>query len=133
MNLPCLNCKADVAPNTGKFFAEVFLCESCHLMAQHFHDRLERELKYLLVIARESIRISLVEGKFSFPEGPAGEPSKRQVLEEILRLEEHRDQTAKEKACKSTPSTEVTPPHVRTLARLHAEAPASSPKDSPRG
>lgn len=130
MNLPCLNCKADVAPNAGKFFAEVFLCESCHLMAQHFHERLERELKYLLIIARESIRISLVEGKFSFPEGPAGEPSKRQVLEEILKMEEHR---TKEQACPPTPSTEVTPPHVRTLARLHAAVPASSNKDSPRG
>jgi len=130
MNLPCLNCKADVAPGAGKFFAEVFLCESCHTMAQHFHERLERELKYLLVIARESIRISLVEGKFSFPEGPAGEPSKRQVLEEILKMEEHR---AKEKSCQPTPSTEATPPHVRTLARIHAAAPVSSNKDSPRG
>lgn len=129
MNLPCMNCRADVPPDAGKFFAGVFLCESCQAMAVHFHERLERELRYLLTMAKESIRISLVQGKFSFPEGPAGEPSKREVLEEIIRMEERRDRAVKDRAC---PSTEATPPHVRTLARLHAEAPASSSKDSPQ-
>lgn len=133
MNLPCMNCKADVAPDAGKFFAAVFLCADCQAMAVHFHERLERELKYLLTMARESIRISLVQGKFSFPEGPAGEPSKRAVLEEILKMEEQRDQTAREQACQTTPSTEATPPHVRTLALHGAEVRASSSKDSQRG
>lgn len=130
MNLPCMNCHTDVPPNAGKFFAEVFVCEGCHTMAKHFHERLERELQYLLLMAKESIRISLVQGKFSFPEGPAGEPSKRQVLEEIMMMEERRARAVQEQPCQST---EATPPHVRTLARLHAEAPGSSSKDSPPG
>lgn len=127
MNLPCMNCKADVTPGAGKFFAEVFVCEGCQTMAVHFHERLERELRYLLTMAKESIRISLVQGKFSFPEGPAGEPSKREVLEEIMLMEERRTRATKEPEC-----TDNTPPHVRTLARLHAGAPAYSPKDSPQ-
>lgn len=130
MNLPCMNCKADVAPGAGKFFAAVFLCDGCCSMATHFHERLERELQYLLLMAKESIRLSLVQGKFSFPEGPAGEPSKREVLEEILKMEERRSAAAQEQACLSS---EPTPPHVRTLARLHVEAPVSSSKDSPQG
>lgn len=130
MNLPCMNCKADVPAGEGKFFAEVFVCARCQTMAVHFHERLERELRFLLTMAKESIRISLVQGKFNFPEGPAGEPSKKDVLEAILALEETRDRVTKEQAC--PPSSEATPPHVRTLARLGAEAHASSSKDSPQ-
>lgn len=90
MNLPCMNCKTEVEQDQGKFFAEVFLCSGCCEMATHFFNRLVRELNFLLTMAKESIRLALVQGKFSFPEGPSGEPSKRAVLEEILKLEEAR-------------------------------------------
>ncbi len=125
MNLPCLNCKADVPQGEGKFFAQVFLCEKCHTMSTHFFERLERELKSLLTVAKESIRVALVQGKFVFPEGPAGAPSKRAVLEEIIKLEEAREASLKEQSCPT--SSASTPPHVLTLAALGA---ASSSKVS---
>lgn len=130
MNLPCLNCKKEVEQNSGKFFAEVFLCDSCHVQAEHFFNRLVRELQFLLTMAKESIRVALVQGKFSFPEGPSGEPSKRAVLEEILRMEERRESTAKEQACRTPTSTESTLP---TAAGQAVVAHASSSKDSRRG
>lgn len=131
MNLPCLNCKCEVEQGKGKFFAEVFLCEGCHAQSTHFFARLEKELSFLLTIAKESIRVALVQGKFSFPEGPAGEPSKRAVLEEILKMEELRERLARERECKTTAtSTEATPPTAPTLV---VEALASSAKGSLRG
>lgn len=131
--LPCMNCKHPVATNAGKFFAEVFLCEKCFTMAEHFYARLLRELQFLVTMSKEAIRVSLVQGKFSFPEGPAGEVSKRAVLEEIMRMEEARSQSQEKPwpstpTIPTTPSSETTPPHVRTLAALGA---ASSRKDSP--
>lgn len=130
-HLPCMNCKKDVGPNDGRFFASVFLCEGCATMAQHFFDRLQQELVFLQTMAKEAIRTALVTGKFNFPEGPAGEPSKRDVLEAILKFEEQR--TNKEPACPPTPSSDATPPHVQTLMRLGAKENESSSKPSPQG
>lgn len=89
-DLGCMNCKKATPPDKSKFFAEVFLCEDCHVQAVHFYARLELELKNLLVMSKEAIRISLITGQFSFPEGQAGETSKKAVLEQILLLEEAR-------------------------------------------
>lgn len=91
-----MNCKRAVPPDKAKFFAEVFLCESCSEQAVHFYQRLEIELKHLLVMSKEALRISLVTGKFSFPEGPSGEVSKRDVLQQVLALEEAREKYGKE-------------------------------------
>ena len=59
-------------------------------MAVHFWQRLELELKHLLTMSKEAIRVALVTSKFNFPEGAQGEPSKREVLEAIVRMEEAR-------------------------------------------
>lgn len=91
-----MNCKRSVPSDQAKFFAEVFICPDCYTQAEHFFMRLERELKHLLVMSKEALRISLVTGKFSFPEGPSGEVSKRDVLEQVLALEEAREKHAKE-------------------------------------
>ncbi len=90
--LPCMNCQTPVPAGKGQFFAEVFVCERCHTQAVHFWQRSEKELQHLLTITKESIRLSLLSRKFVFPEGPQGDLSKRDVLEEILRMEEAREQ-----------------------------------------
>lgn len=134
--LCCLNCKQPMRPEEAKLFAEVFVCPSCYAMAEHFWQRLTKELRQLQVMAKESIRVCLLEGKFHFPEGAAAqEVSKRAVLESILAMEEAR--TAKDPTCstqnttstQTPPSMEPTPPHVLTLAALGK---SSSPKGSPR-
>ncbi len=132
MTLPCLNCHAETDQEHAKFFAGVFLCGTCHDLAVHFHEKLERELKFLLTVSKESIRVALVQGKFILPEALQREPSKRAVLEEILRMEEAR---AQEPPCTSPMLPEPSPgastlPSARTLAALAA---ASSPKPSPQG
>lgn len=126
-HLSCMNCKTPVSERDGEFFAEVFLCPTCKSQAVHFWERLERELKHTLLIAKESIRLALIQGNFHFPEGAAGEPSKREVLEEILRMHEAKEAAQeKENSCQSTGSGDATPPHVRTLAALGA-SPSSKP------
>jgi hypothetical protein len=96
--LSCMNCKTPVANGGGKFFAEVFLCDNCHAQAAHFWERTTRELTHLLTISKEAIRLTLISGKFSFPEGPQGDLSKRDVLQAVLDMEEAREQRAKENA-----------------------------------
>lgn len=133
----CMNCKAAVVPAEAKLFAEVFLCPTCCTQAEHFWARLDRELHSLQVMARDAIRVSLLEGKFFFPESAGGaEVSKRAVLESILSMEEAR--SAKESACTKTPSTRSTPTPASTgntppRARIQgAQGRLSSPKGFPR-
>lgn len=86
----CLNCGKEVRPTEAKLFAEVFLCPTCYVQADHFYLRLDHELKSLLVLAKDAIRVALLQGKFSFPENGSQEVSKREVLEAILTMEERR-------------------------------------------
>lgn len=90
-----MNCSAPVPSGKGQFFAEVFVCETCHTQAAHFWQRSEKELRNLLTITKESIRLSLISGKFVFPEGQQGDLSKREVLEAVLKMEEAREQRAR--------------------------------------
>jgi len=112
ISMECMNCRQTVRPEDAKLFAEVFVCPTCHAQAVHFWEKLERELRYLLVVAKESIRLSLLEGKFFFPEDKGSEVSKREVLQEILRMQQARE----EAACKTptTISLESSPPVAST-------------------
>jgi hypothetical protein len=110
-----LNCKKPVDPDSVKFFAQAFVCPVCYECAEHFVLKLEKELRHLLVIAKEAVRLALIEGRFHF-NSPGEGVSKKELLEEIVRLEEIR----RKKVCttQETSSGESTPPHVRTLAAM---------------
>jgi len=132
--IACMNCKKPVNQNEGEFFAQVFVCKSCNTIAKSFYERLERELKHLLTFAKDGIRVALIEGNFNLSEASAKEElSKKELLEEILRMEQAREARAKTVEChniQATPSGENTPPHVSTLAALGR---SGSNKPSPQG
>ena len=93
MGLPCLNCKRDVAQDDLKVFAGIFVCPACYQIAERFNQRATEELKSLLVMQRELIRVALVEGRLHL--GPAEstkELTKKEVFEELLRLADRKDQ-----------------------------------------
>src|ERR1700735_4174059 len=90
--LPCLNCKKPVEPADAKTFAGVFVCADCYKLAARFEQRGEQELRHLLVLQREAIRIALVEGRLVLgPHEQHREPTKREVLEQVLKLAETAD------------------------------------------
>ena len=91
MDMPCLNCRKEVAPNDAKIFAGVFVCPTCNTMAEHFYAQAQHKVTALLVGLKERMREALVEGRFEFAEGLEGEPSKKEVLEAILKLMEATD------------------------------------------
>lgn len=112
--LQCMNCHKPTAAGEAELFAEVFVCGDCHTQAVHFWQRIDRELRSLQVMAKDAIRVCLLEGRFSFPEGPVGEVSKREVLETILSMEEAREKQCLTKSSQSTPTT----PSTETTAQL---------------
>ena len=92
MGLPCLNCKKDVTPDVAKIYSGVFLCPDCFFVASRFEERITSELKSLLLIAREAIRIAAVKGELRFsPAESMADLSKKEVLESILKMSEMKD------------------------------------------
>lgn len=87
-----MNCRTPVQEKNGKVFAEVFVCPTCYTMAEHLHTRCEGELKRLLLLLRESIRVALVEGKLHYgPARPLEEVPKAELLKMIVELTEKKN------------------------------------------
>ena len=92
MPLPCVNCKNLVEPDTAKIFAGVFVCTTCHLVAERQEARIFAQLKTMTTFLREKIRLDLVQGQLHL--GPAEalkDPSKKEVLEQITKILEMQD------------------------------------------
>jgi len=90
-NLNCMNCKAEILAGQSKIFAQVLLCEACSTSARSFYEKLDQELRHLQTIAKEAIRVMLVQGKFRLPTAAGRELSKKEVLEEIVKMETVRE------------------------------------------
>lgn len=81
-----MNCQADITSGQAKIFRGVLVCSDCHKLAERVLENLERELRQLLTLAGESVRVALIEGRLQFAEaGPGGDLSKKQILEAILK------------------------------------------------
>jgi hypothetical protein len=85
--LSCMSCHKEVVEEQGKFFAEVFVCPDCFLLATRFYERAEQDLKRLLVMMKEAIRVGLLQGKLQFktPE-QIKEAPRNDVLEKLSEL-----------------------------------------------
>ena len=87
--LNCLNCKKPVAPAEAKTYAGVFVCPDCFATAERLEQRGSEQLKWLLTVQREAIRLALIDGRLHLgPTDLAEGPSKREVLEQVLNLAE---------------------------------------------
>lgn len=86
--IPCMNCRKTVSEEDGRVFAEVFVCPGCFLIAERLYQRLELELRRLLAMSKEAIRIALVEGKVSPSSGEKEVLSKEELLKMIVQMSE---------------------------------------------
>lgn len=92
MPLPCVNCKKLTAPDDAKFFAGVFLCSECGFIAEHFLEKGTEDLKGLLLMLKESIRVAAVRGELKLGVAePMRDLSKKEVLQQIVTLREKMD------------------------------------------
>lgn len=92
--LPCLNCGKEVSSEDAQLFAGVFVCPTCDLFAKRLYSRSEQELKQLLFLLKESIRLALTQGKLMPGEHvPLDDLPKKDLLEMIVKLQEsHHEQ-----------------------------------------
>jgi hypothetical protein len=84
--LDCLNCHNPVKPEEAKSFAGVFVCPSCFGIAEHVYSRGEAELRRMLLMYKETVRIALVKGELTLSSLEQKEPNKRDVMQAILQM-----------------------------------------------
>jgi len=88
--LPCMNCKTPVKHDAAKLFQGVFVCGGCHEIATRAFTRLERELKMMLTLASETIRLALIEGRLQLGPAESGDIPKSELMRSLIELAEKR-------------------------------------------
>lgn len=86
-----MNCQKNVDTGEAKLFAEVFCCPDCFTIAERTYHRLEAELRKLLVMSKETIRIALIEGKLHLAPGENKDVSKEDLLQMIVQMSEKKN------------------------------------------
>lgn len=61
-----MNCDAPLGDGEMQLFAEVCVCESCYKVAERLHERAHQELKIVLVMMKDAIRMGLMQKKLQF-------------------------------------------------------------------
>lgn len=70
--LECLNCRKSCSEAEAKLFHSVFVCVTCHTMAESLSKKIQTELQSLSLVLNDRIREALVKGQFHYNEGPTG-------------------------------------------------------------
>ena len=61
--MTCMNCHVRITSLAAKLWQAVLVCDNCHALATSSCARIEMDLKRLLVLAQDRVRVALVEGK----------------------------------------------------------------------
>lgn len=117
--LDCVNCRKPVDSN-AKLFAEVFVCDDCFRIAETLFRRGEQELRMLLVVQKEAIRISLMRGELQFSSIQQVEDvSKKDLVTHLADLAQKVKSHKEDKCSPSSPmkilSSETTTPSATTV------------------
>jgi len=103
--LPCLSCKEQVSPDEAKVFAEVFLCPKCYRIAERLYRKGESELRMMLLILKESIRVAALKGELQFSFEKLDEMKREDLLSSLAKLaDETRERTWEKPIQGQTPS-----------------------------
>ena len=89
--ISCTNCRNPVAPDEGKVIFKVFVCPTCHGIAEAIYRTSERGIKNALVVLQETIHRQLVEGKLQLPEKQPAEMTHTEVMQMIVWMQEAYD------------------------------------------
>jgi hypothetical protein len=85
--LKCMNCMIEVGPNEGDLFAAVFVCPRCHAVATRLYERGQQDVRRVLTMMHEAIRVGLLHGQLTFADVDAVDRvHKQDLLVELSRL-----------------------------------------------
>lgn len=121
--LPCLNprCGKAVHPEEARTYAGVYVCEACFALVSRFEERAAKDLQKLLLVLREGLRVSLLEGRFECREAQE-EPSMSGALRTVFRLLEGQNDRDRDRTGAGNPANQPRSgrrdgEHVRRMGR----------------
>jgi hypothetical protein len=91
MKVRCVCCKKEIDSDDLKVFSSVGVCPDCYEVADMVMKRGVLELKRLMTLMEEAVRVSLIEGRLSLHNDHKTSPSKKQVLSTVVTLVEALD------------------------------------------
>jgi DNA-directed RNA polymerase subunit RPC12/RpoP len=118
VGLSCVNCKREVVAGEEKFFDKVYLCPDCHRIALRVLEKGERELKMMLMVLRESIRLAIVQHKLQFNEQNLDDMKEEDMVSVLHALAKQ----AKEQPCPTKVSTKIPSTGTTSLVVRPADA-----------
>lgn len=87
----CVNCGTPLKSHEAKLFLSVYVCAGCHETATLFRDRIQAELKQLLVMTDEAIREALVTQKLHLaPAARSRDVPKSELIGALIKMTEER-------------------------------------------
>lgn len=86
MGLSCVNCGKEVGSDEAKFFAQVFVCPDCFSIAERLYVKGEKELRMMLVMLKECIRLAIVKKELQFPEQNVEDMPRKDLFAELARM-----------------------------------------------
>lgn len=84
--LPCVNCHKEVASDQAKMFAEVLVCPECYVIAERLFERGNKELRMMLTVLKEMIRLTLIKGELQFLQQQSEENHSEEVMKRFARM-----------------------------------------------
>jgi hypothetical protein len=88
--LPCCNCERLISGDEAHIYAEIWVCSECNTIARRFEEQILRELKYLVLLTRESIKEKLLAKGLHFaPASDTRDVPKKELLEQMVQMITH--------------------------------------------
>jgi hypothetical protein len=81
-----VNCHKDIESSEAKMFAEVLVCPDCYVVAERLFERGNKELRMMLVVLKEMIRLALVKGELQFMQAQSEETNSEDMMKRFARL-----------------------------------------------
>jgi hypothetical protein len=97
-----VNCNKDVGSDEAKFFAQVFVCPTCYEIAERLFVKGEQELKMMLVMLKECIRLAIIKKELQFSVQNVEDMPRKDLFTELATLA----QEARQEAIKNQPPQE---------------------------
>ena len=106
--LKCMNCKAELEQSQAKIAFEVLVCPDCEKVANRFFAQAQKELKVVLVLMKDAIRMGLTQGRLQFSMDGDKPVSRQDLLVKLGELVERAQEKASQCSTETTNSAETT-------------------------
>jgi hypothetical protein len=80
----CTNCKKELLSGQAAVFHDVIICLDCHKMATTIMERAKAQVKMMLLVYADILRVALIKGTLQFPELPVEQLTIPDIMKGVI-------------------------------------------------